>query len=92
MPFAAIAAILPTVIEALGGVVGSLGVVKEEKLAKITSIASSALGGVTYAIDAFDKIKDRLKEGKITEADFDDLIAEIDANSAKIDELTKPSA
>ncbi len=83
MPFAAIAAILPTIIEALGGVVGSLGVVKEEKLAKITNIAGLALGGVTYAIDAFDKIKDRLSKGNVTEADLDALIAEIDATAPR---------
>ncbi len=90
--FMAIAAILPTVIKALGGLAAQTGVIEEEKAMEISKIAGLALGGVGYAIDAFKAIRDKFGENvEWTPAMFDDLIGEIRANSARIDELTKPN-
>lgn len=94
VPVAIIASIAPTVIKAIFGVVSETGVLKtkdEAKVNKVLSIGSAALGGVSWAVDAFQRIKDRLKgDDPFTEEEYQHLIDTIDQNSATIDELTKP--
>lgn len=89
----AVIPVVQVVAKALLGLGSDVGIIGEEKASKIVDLASKALGGVGYAIEAFQRIKDSIGESRDwTPADFDALIAEIDANSARIDELTKPSA
>lgn len=84
---AAILPILPTVIQVLGGLGTSFFAGDADKIQKIVNIASHALGGVTYAVVAFERIRDRLGGNPIEQGDYDALIAEIDANSATIGTL-----
>ncbi len=85
-PLAAVVSVIPTVIQSLSHGASLFGA-DEGKMEKITKIASAALGGVGWAIDAFKAVKDRIKGHPITEQDFDDLIAAIDANSDKLKQL-----
>lgn len=83
----AVLAILPTIVQVLGGLGSTFFAGDSDKIQKIVSIASHALGGVTYAVTAFERIRDRLGGNPIEAADYDALIAEIDANSATIANL-----
>lgn len=90
-PLMLIATLAPTIIKSLSGLAASAGLIDDEKAEEIYKIAGLALGGVGYAIDAFKAIRDKFGEdAEWTPEMFDDLIAEIRANSARIDELTKP--
>lgn len=84
-----ILALIPTIIQVLGGLGSAFAPGSDDKIQKIVSLASHALGGVTYAVTAFEQIRDRLGGAPITAQDYDELIAQIDANSATIQQLNQ---
>lgn len=84
-----ILALIPTIIQVLGGLGSAFAPGSDDKIQKIVSLASHALGGVTYAVTAFEQIRARLGGAPITAQDYDELIAQIDANSATIQQLNQ---
>lgn len=84
-----ILAIIPTIIQVLGGLGSAFAPGSDDKIQKIVSLVSHALGGITYAVSAIEQIKDRLGGAPITADDYDELIAVIDSNSATIQQLNQ---
>jgi predicted lipoprotein len=58
-----------------------------DKLQKIANIAAGALGRLPGMIDAVQNLFDGDAGKKLTPADFDALIAKIDANTDRINQL-----
>jgi hypothetical protein len=83
-----IAALLPMIGQLLVQAVGLFGS-DNDKLEKIANIASGALGRLPGLIDAVQNLFDGDSGKQLTVADFDTLIAKIDANTSRIDQLNE---
>lgn len=58
-----------------------------DKLQKISDIAAGALGRIPAFVDSVKEVFDGLGGRDLEVADFDALIAKIDANTSRIDQL-----